>query len=994
MATNASTDSTDSRRDDKSIQNDVDAVVSPIRKQLFRSASLDDLDSGVASGGIRSSIDPSATQTNVKDALLSPPPRLPSCFETPIQSNVRKKQTDLDCNVTKFANDSRHESSVSSKIKIGDDNKNDLQRQSLKSVTFDNQNQNMKQDAILHVSNNTNDDTYGQYLSTSDFEESPYRQQHQAISLHNSTAENDAKTGYVLNEKLIQEMQDDFSALSIPELSMEKKEISFPAVTMPGHRRFASLISEISYGSQDENDDDTISDIQRDDSNKIIQFHSDRRISLTVDMETGKSPGETSTKFHRGQQALRRVYSTNMLDAQSPKVRRRRALSHNMDQLRRSFLKLSLPAIKSASDLQKIQSSDASNDGLDRYSIGDVEGSVIPQQHLKQQQKQSPSGLECNNDESLRFTDRKRRNRYNVEQKNVRVLDDKRSFRSQHKYCDEVQYRLSAVTPIELRRRRYKNSINHMPKTGDHVAEDSNKDEHTNQNGIHPESRCNRYLASLGNFVTEFTILVLSKGKQRYSVGWVNRFLYWTFRKNFFVVLMAAACSFYLFTVLFAVCIYLFGRENHECITVNGVNFGETKSQFMDAFALSWTTFSTVGYGLVYPSTTASISENKECWIAMIITTFEAFVGILFSGVWGAICFAKVTRVSSFAQVSFSNGIIIKYGTGVTGVADNDEYEEGSSDDDDPILLASKPYKQSKLPCPIFEFRIANRLHRQRGGEIIDAAINIVASMEEGQHTRTIKNGEGMEAKIRRKGRRPRKSRDLKTNKGKLNGFHDDEDNETISEEKIKEAQSAARTMVASYAFDAAKADKMSFTNSSTRLSGLSDNEDEEHRQSNNSKQSTTPFPNQIFAKLNVESLEHPFFKRVWNVRHVLDITSPLLKPEAKELIRINKGHWPEELNNATAVRASIYFDKILVSFSGTSNVDANSVYSQKVYNFEDMCVGYAFCNMLYRKPDGSIGVDHTLINDVKEQSGGGGEELHMLDLETSNRILPDIFIL
>ena len=131
-----------------------------------------------------------------------------------------------------------------------------------------------------------------------------------------------------------------------------------------------------------------------------------------------------------------------------------------------------------------------------------------------------------------------------------------------------------------------------MPKTGDHVAEDSNKDEHTNQNGIHPESRCNRYLASLGNFVTEFTILVLSKGKQRYSVGWVNRFLYWTFRKNFFVVLMAAACSFYLFTVLFAVCIYLFGRENHECITVNGVNFGETKSQFMDAFALSWTTFS------------------------------------------------------------------------------------------------------------------------------------------------------------------------------------------------------------------------------------------------------------------------------------------------------------------------------------------------------------------------------------------------------------------
>ena len=104
------------------------------------------------------------------------------------------------------------------------------------------------------------------------------------------------------------------------------------------------------------------------------------------------------------------------------------------------------------------------------------------------------------------------------------------------------------------------------------------------------------------------------------------------------------------------------------------------------------------------------------------------------------------------------------------------------------------------------------------------------------------------------------------------------------------------------------------------------------------------------------------------------------MRPEAKDLIRLNNGHWPVELNNATAIRASLNFDQILVSFSGTSNVDANSVYSQKSYANHDLSIGYAFCNMLFRQDNGSIGVDHRLLNDVKEQTGGGGERLALRD--------------
>jgi hypothetical protein len=147
--------------------------------------------------------------------------------------------------------------------------------------------------------------------------------------------------------------------------------------------------------------------------------------------------------------------------------------------------------------------------------------------------------------------------------------------------------------------------------------------------------------------------------------------------------------------------------------------------------------------------------------------------------------------------------------------------------------------------------------------------------------------------------------------------------------------------------------------------------------------------PKRIFCKLDFESQEHPFFKRIWQVRHVLDHNSPLLKQEAKEMIRLNGGCWPRELNNPEAVRASIHFDQILVSLSGTSNVDANPVYAQKVYDFVDMCIGYSFCNMLFRDNDGGIQVDPHLLNDVTEQEGGGGE---LLETETYNK--DDIFVL
>ena len=55
---------------------------------------------------------------------------------------------------------------------------------------------------------------------------------------------------------------------------------------------------------------------------------------------------------------------------------------------------------------------------------------------------------------------------------------------------------------------------------------------------------------------------------------------------------------------------------------------------------------------------------------------------------------------------------------------------------------------------------------------------------------------------------------------------------------------------------------------------------------------------NRHFKCLHVEPNTHPFFARVWYVRHTLDINSPMIKPHVKEAIMKNEGQWPLEMMN------------------------------------------------------------------------------------------------
>jgi len=53
------------------------------------------------------------------------------------------------------------------------------------------------------------------------------------------------------------------------------------------------------------------------------------------------------------------------------------------------------------------------------------------------------------------------------------------------------------------------------------------------------------------------------------------------------------------------------------------------------------------------------------------------------------------------------------------------------------------------------------------------------------------------------------------------------------------------------------------------------------------------------------------------------------------------------------------------------------SVYKQKIYDNVDTVIGYEFANALYRGRRGALKVDLNLVNDVTEQTGGGGEPLN-----------------
>ena len=417
----------------------------------------------------------------------------------------------------------------------------------------------------------------------------------------------------------------------------------------------------------------------------------------------------------------------------------------------------------------------------------------------------------------------------------------------------------------------------------------------------------------------------------------ISSYFSWSFRTSYGLLFIGFAIFYYGFILLFTLFFYMIALTYPECINSAGHMIGDAVGarRFSDCFQLSWTTFSTVGYGVIYPSSGASeFHVGKGCVTVGFLGSFEAFLGVLYAGFCGAILFSKVLRSQNTAQVFFSDPIVVRYGkmelydeNSSSVVEDNEskEYDEEIGEEKNRATNVSSSEPDGGIPCPSLEFRLVNRLHDVPSGEIVEAKLDCVAILDPNvSKTIDVKPTDSDRQGVSCAPASPQHTINEKT---------------TIEELAQVLMDTNTRKATRSIAFH-----------------------------SSNSKQP------HMFTNLGLDAEEHPYFRRVWFGRHRLDENSPLLTPAARNRVKLAGGYWPEDMNNYKSVKESIHFRHLLICISGVSNANAASVYAQKVYDLVDVNVGYRFVPMIYRNDEGALKTDSYLLNAVYQQRGGGAE--------------------
>lgn len=82
-------------------------------------------------------------------------------------------------------------------------------------------------------------------------------------------------------------------------------------------------------------------------------------------------------------------------------------------------------------------------------------------------------------------------------------------------------------------------------------------------------------------------------------------------------VLLSLAVEFFVLTIVFALVMFIIGSLKPNCIHVNSKDFGGAGDagfweKFLDAYALSWTTFSTVVRIFIFVAPVESLHEFSD----------------------------------------------------------------------------------------------------------------------------------------------------------------------------------------------------------------------------------------------------------------------------------------------------------------------------------------------------------------------------------------------
>lgn len=392
------------------------------------------------------------------------------------------------------------------------------------------------------------------------------------------------------------------------------------------------------------------------------------------------------------------------------------------------------------------------------------------------------------------------------------------------------------------------------------------------------------------------------------------------------------------------------------------------------------------GYGLISPATGANtvfledpnyFEDENYCLFISFLLSFESLVGVLFVSFCSAVMFGKLTSFQTQASCIFSSLMVVEYGD-----------KDGEEEEDEKDEYGETKETSSIYPYPTITFRIVNLLHSQNRGEILDASVNVVATIEAKNAIIGIKNEKIFsDALVNRK--KP---------------FHADSSRSDIlvsSMERLKNISHGAQQMLkkrsrSKQGFTRTTIphvhDFFSHGDSETINSAYSDDPTSsdrfsELRDDDICIQVEKPDqPNMVFASLKVSPSQHPFFRSTWQVVHTLDGESPLLTKKVRKLVRKSKG-WPKALNSHNAIKDAIHFDNILVTFKGTSNISGTSVFDQVTYKMDSLRIGFEFKSVLMQNVDGSISVrcaDVDQIVETKTENRINPEEVAMYDEPTS----------
>jgi hypothetical protein len=153
----------------------------------------------------------------------------------------------------------------------------------------------------------------------------------------------------------------------------------------------------------------------------------------------------------------------------------------------------------------------------------------------------------------------------------------------------------------------------------------------------------------------------------------------WLFSRNLYSLFAMILIVFLLFNYFFAFVLWLIAREAEKSYGVvclgGSAEDQEEWFQFFDVVNLSWMTFTTVGFGSVYPVspsreqkaslmdkfTAYEISQGvKLCNFLTMVLIIEAFVGVMFTSFSAAVFFGKIMSLQRHASVEFSDICVIR----------------------------------------------------------------------------------------------------------------------------------------------------------------------------------------------------------------------------------------------------------------------------------------------------------------------------------------------